>query len=124
MICFPLAISVFSKCFRIKCSRNLLRSKYNSTMVTFNSCTDTRQISAAPNSRQYLIQLFPFRKMMSFLTNGLRFLVQNCAASCLIRVLPQMYCGMQARSQDLEKGGLFCKSEKSANELDPNFHCS
>ena len=30
----------------------------------------------------------------------------------------------QARSQDLEKGGLFWKSEKSANDLDPNFHCS
>ena len=31
----------------------------------------------------------------------------------------------QARSQDLEKGGggLFWKSEKSANDLDPNFHC-
>ena len=31
---------------------------------------------------------------------------------------------MQARSQDLEKGGLFWKSEKSANDLDPNSHCS
>ena len=31
---------------------------------------------------------------------------------------------LQARSQDLEKGGgLFWKSEKSANDLDPNFHC-
>ena len=32
----------------------------------------------------------------------------------------------QARSQDLKKGGrgLFWKSEKSANDLDPNFHCS
>ena len=30
----------------------------------------------------------------------------------------------QARSQDLEKGGLFWKSEKSANDLDPNFYCS
>ena len=30
----------------------------------------------------------------------------------------------QACSQDLEKGGLFWKSEKSANDLDPNFHCS
>ena len=30
----------------------------------------------------------------------------------------------QARSQDLEKGGLFWKSEKNANDLDPNFHCS
>ena len=31
---------------------------------------------------------------------------------------------VQARSQDLEKGGLFRKSEKSENNLDPNFHCS
>ena len=32
---------------------------------------------------------------------------------------------MQARSQNLEKGGgLFWKSEKSANDLDPNFDCS
>ena len=32
----------------------------------------------------------------------------------------------QARSQNLEKGGggLLWKSEKSANDLDPNFHCS
>ena len=30
----------------------------------------------------------------------------------------------QARSQNLEKGGLFWKTEKSANDLDPNFHCS
>ena len=30
----------------------------------------------------------------------------------------------QARSQDLEKGRLFWKSKKSANDLDPNFHCS
>ena len=30
----------------------------------------------------------------------------------------------QARSQDLEKGVLFWKSEKSANDLDPNFHWS
>ena len=30
----------------------------------------------------------------------------------------------QARSQDLEKGGPFWKSEKCANDLDPNFHCS
>ena len=29
-----------------------------------------------------------------------------------------------ARSQDLEKEGLFWKSEKSANVLDPKFHCS
>ena len=28
----------------------------------------------------------------------------------------------QARSQDLEKGGLFWKSEKCANDLDSNFH--
>ena len=32
---------------------------------------------------------------------------------------------MQARSQDLKKGGgLFWKSEKTANVLDPNFRCS
>ena len=31
----------------------------------------------------------------------------------------------QARSQDLEKrGGVFWRSEKIANDLDPNFHCS
>ena len=59
-------------------------------MVTFNSCTDTRQISAAPNSRRYLIVLVPFWKIMSFETIGLRFLVRNRAAFCLIRILPQM----------------------------------
>ena len=30
----------------------------------------------------------------------------------------------QARRQDLEKGGLFWKSEKCANNLDSNFHWS
>ena len=59
-------------------------------MVTFNSCTDTRQISAAPNSRQYLILLVPFWKMTRFETNGLRFLVRNRAAFCPIRIFPQM----------------------------------
>ena len=65
-------------------------------MVTLNSCTDTRQISAAPNSRRYLILLGPFWKMMSFETIGLRFLVRNRAAFCLIGVLPQMQCGRDA----------------------------
>ena len=63
-------------------------------MVTLNSCSDSRQISAAPKSRRYLILLVPFWKMMSFETNGLRFLVRNRAAFCLIRILPQMQCGM------------------------------
>ena len=96
-ICFPYAINVFSKCFEIKYSRNLLGSKYNSTMVTFNSCTDTRQISAAPNSRRYPVVLVPFWKMMSFETNGLCFLVRNCAAFCVICILPQIQCGMLTR---------------------------
>ena len=74
--CLPFAISVFSKCFQIKHSRNLLGSKYNSTMVTFNSCTDMCQIAATPNSLRYLILLVPLWKMMSFETNGLRFLVE------------------------------------------------
>ena len=69
----------------------------NSTMVTFNWCTDTRQISAAPNSRLYLILLVSFWKIMNFETNGLRFLVRNRAAFCLIRILLQMQCGMLAR---------------------------
>ena len=89
-ICFPSAISVFSKLFQIKYSRNLFVSKYDSSMVTFNSCTDTRQISAAPNPCRYLILLVSFWKMMSFETNGLRFLVRNRAAFYLIRILPQM----------------------------------
>ena len=80
----------------MKYSRNLLGTKYDSTMVTFNSCTDTRQISAAPNSCQYLILLDPFWKMMSFETIGLRFLVRNRAAFCLVSVLPQMQCGRDA----------------------------
>ena len=87
-IWFPSAISVFSKCFQIKYSRNLFGSKYDSSMMTFNSCTDTRQISAAPNSCRYLILLVSFWKMMSFETNGLRFLVRNRAAFCLICILP------------------------------------
>ena len=66
-------------------------------MVTFNSCADTRQIWAAANSRQYLILLVPFWKMMSFETHRLRFLVRNRAAFCLIRILLQMQCGMLTR---------------------------
>ena len=66
-------------------------------MMTLNSCTDTRQISVAPNSRRYLILLVLFWKMMTFETNGLRFLMRNRAASCLIRILPQMQCGMLTR---------------------------
>ena len=63
-------------------------------MVTFNWCTETRQISAAPNSRRYLILLVPFWKMMSFEINGLHFLVRNRAAFCLFCILPQMHRGM------------------------------
>ena len=66
-------------------------------MVTFKSCTHTPQISAAPNSRQYLILLVPFWKMMSFETNGLRFLVRNRAAFSLVFVLPQKQFGMLKR---------------------------
>ena len=53
-------------------------------MVTLNSCTNTRQITAAPNFRRYLLLLVPFWKIMSFETNGLRFLVRNRAAFCHI----------------------------------------
>ena len=42
-------------------------------MMTFNLWTDARQISAAPNSHQYLILLLENDKFL----NGLRFLVQN-----------------------------------------------
>ena len=56
-------------------------------MVTFKSCTDTRQISAA-NSRRYLILLVPVWKMMSFETKGLCLLVRNRAAFTLASVLP------------------------------------
>ena len=96
-ICFSSAVSAFSKCFHIKYSRNLFGSKYDSSLVTLNSCTDTHQISAAPNSRRYLILLVSFWKMMTFETNGLRFLMRNRAAFCLIRILPQMQCRMLTR---------------------------
>ena len=47
----------------------------------------------------------------------------SCCVECMKMYLKQ--CNhTQARSQDLEKGGLVWKSEKSANNLDPNFHCS
>ena len=76
-ICFPSAISVFSKCFEIKYSWNLLGSIDDLAMVTFCSCTDTRQISAAPNSRRYVILLVPYWKMISFERNELRFFVRK-----------------------------------------------
>ena len=65
-------------------------------MVTFKSCTDTRQISAA-NSRRYLILLVQFWKMMSFETKELRFLARIRAAFSLASVLPQKQCGMLTR---------------------------
>ena len=65
-------------------------------MVTFKSCTDTRQISDA-NSRWYLILLVPSWKIMSFGTKGLRFLVRNRAAFSLASVLPQKQCVMLTR---------------------------
>ena len=40
----------FPECFQLKYSRNLLESKYDLTMVTFNLWIDRRHISAAPNS--------------------------------------------------------------------------
>ena len=50
------------------------------------------------------------------------------SAQCSPKYAPEWAClngHSQARSQDLEKGGgLFWKSEKSANILDPNLHCS
>ena len=95
---FFLRLVFFSECFQTKYSQNLLGAKHDSTMVTFNSCTDTRQISTAPNSRRYLIRrVVPFWKMMSFETIRFRFLVQNRSAFCLVRVLPQKQCGMQTR---------------------------
>ena len=50
----PYTISAFSKCFEIKYYRNLLVSEYDLTMVTFNSCTDTRQ---GPHDRNFLVRL-------------------------------------------------------------------
>ena len=50
----------FSKSFQVNYSQNLLGSKYDLTMVTFNLWTDTRQISVAPNSHWYLILQVPF----------------------------------------------------------------
>ena len=96
-ICFPSTISVFSEYFQIKYFRNLLGSKYHSTMVTFISCADRPQISPAPISCPYLILLLPFWKMMSFETNGLRFLARNCAAFCFVCVLPQKQCDKLTR---------------------------
>ena len=47
----PSAISVFFGMFLIKMFSKFIRvEKYDLTMVTFNSWTDTRQISAAPTS--------------------------------------------------------------------------
>ena len=54
-------------------------------MVTSNSWSDTRQISAAPNSHQYLILLVPFRKMVSFETKWIAFFGAklHCFLACL-----------------------------------------
>ena len=58
-------------------------------MVTFNLWTDTRQISASPNSHQYLILLVPFWKMTSFATKWIVFFGENHAAFCLVCALQQ-----------------------------------
>ena len=65
----------FFQIFSIKYSWNLLGSKYDFTIVTFNSWTDTHQFSAPQNSHWYLILLFG--KWWVLKQNGLRFLVQN-----------------------------------------------
>ena len=52
------SISFFYERYQLEYSQNLLRSKYDLIMMAFNSWTDTRQISAAPNSHLYLILLF------------------------------------------------------------------
>ena len=64
---------VISICFSFKNYRNLLGSRYDLTMVTVNLWTVTRQISAAPNSHQYLILLVLFWKMTSFATKWIAF---------------------------------------------------
>ena len=47
-ICFPSAISVFFKSFRIKYYRNLSGSKYDSFMVTFNLCRLLIRVRSRP----------------------------------------------------------------------------
>ena len=66
------------------------------TLVTFNSWTDTCQISAAPNF-WYLILLVPFWKMISFETKWVAFLKQICTAFCFLCILLQKQCGMLTR---------------------------
>ena len=87
---------MFFRLFSNKIFSKFIRSKYDSIVVTFKSSTDTHQISAE-NSRRYLILLVPFWKMISFETNGLRFLVRNGAAFSLACVLPQKQRGMLTR---------------------------
>ena len=49
----------------------------------------------------------------------------NFAYYSMLIILSWRHTRGQARSQDLKKGGgLFWKSEKTANDLDRNFHCS
>ena len=79
---------IFSKFIRVEIP-------YDSTMVIFNSCTDTPQISATPDSRWYLIVLVPFWKTMSFEQMDCVFWYR--AAFRLVRVLPQKQCGMLTR---------------------------
>ena len=90
MLCGPLqSTSVAHRC--------AISYRFYRTMVTFNSCIDTHQISTSPNSHRYLILLVPFWKMMSFKTNKSRFLVQIRAAFCLVCVLAQKQCDKMTR---------------------------
>ena len=79
-ICFSSAISFFSECFQLKYSRNLLRSKYDLTMMTFSSWTDTRQISAAPKFSP--VSDSTFWKMISFETKWIAFF--GAKSRCLL----------------------------------------
>ena len=54
----------FFECFQLKYSRNFVGSKYDLTMVTFNSSTNTKSVLGCPKFLS--VSGFTFWKMMCF----------------------------------------------------------
>ena len=110
----------FFRIFSLKYSRNLLGSKYNLTMVTFNSWTDTLQISAAPNFYHYLILLVPFWKIMSFETKWIAFFGAKSRCYLPRSRSPQKQCVMLTRYSHSKIPRYCLRSEDRAFPLNIN----
>ena len=88
----------FSECFLLK-YWNVLGLKYDLTMMTFKLIHELKHFrSRLPQTFTSMwFFLFHFGKWWILRQNWFCFLVQNRAAFCLVRFLPQKHCGMLTR---------------------------